>query len=335
MSTFEPRWPLRHAQVQSALASLKLRNWPKRGHAMARAAQQHVLDCGDGVRLMGLHSAQPAGAAPRGLVILIHGWEGSHDSVYLYSTACTLYEAGYNVFRLNLRDHGGTHALNQEMFHSARIQEVLGAIQAIERIDPTRPRFVVGFSLGGNFSLRVGLQGPKAGVKPDLVIGICPSINPGATLRALDHGPKLFHSYFIRKWRRTLEAKALAWPQHYDFKDVMALTNFVEITSHFVERYTEYGQLEKYLAAYTIVPEMLQQAEVPLAIITAQDDPVVPFGDFHGVADREGLRFLAPRYGGHCGFVENFRLRGWAEHRILELFEQHGAKKGDGSIYSP
>jgi uncharacterized protein len=53
------------------------------------------------------------------------------------------------------------------------------------------------------------------------------------------------------------------------------------------------------------------------------------------VADREGLRFLAPRYGGHCGFVENFRLRGWAEHRILELFEQHGAKKGDGSIYSP
>jgi predicted alpha/beta-fold hydrolase len=139
MTAFEPQWPLRHAQVQSALASLKLRNWPRRGHAMARHAQQHILDCGDGIRLMGLHSPQPAKVTPRGLVILIHGWEGSHESVYLFSTACTLYDAGYNVFRLNLRDHGGTHALNQELFHSARIDEVLGAIRAIGRIDPTRP----------------------------------------------------------------------------------------------------------------------------------------------------------------------------------------------------
>ena len=323
MTQFEPTWPLRHAQVQSALASLKLRNWPRRGHPMARHAQQHVLDCGDGIRLMGLHSPQPAARTPKGLVILIHGWEGSHESVYLFSTACTLYDAGYNVFRLNLRDHGGTHALNKDLFHSARIDEVLGAVRAIERLDPTRPQFVVGFSLGGNFSLRVGLRGPAAEVTPDLAVGICPSINPGATLRALDEGPKLFHTYFLKKWRRTLLAKAAAWPEHYDFSDVMALTNFLEITSRFVERYTEFGALEKYLAAYTLTPDVLQAAPAPLAIITAQDDPVVPYADFRGIEDRDGLRFLAPKYGGHCGFVENFRLRSWAEKRLLDLFEQH------------
>lgn len=323
MSRFEPIWPLRHAQVQSALASIKLRNWPRRGHAMARHAQQHVLDCGDGVRLMGLHSPQPASATPKGLVILIHGWEGSHDSVYLFSTACTLYDAGYNIFRLNLRDHGGTHSLNQELFHSARIAEVLGAIRAIGKVDPTRPQFVVGFSLGGNFALRVGLRGPDAGVEPELSVGICPSINPGATLHALDRGPKLFHTYFLKKWRRTLLAKAAAWPQRYDFKDVMAMTNFVEITARFVERYTEYGVLDKYLAAYTLTPDQLQASPAPLAIITAQDDPVVPYADFAGIEDREGLRFLAPQHGGHCGFVENFRLRSWAEKRLLDLFEQH------------
>lgn len=323
MTAFEPQWPLRHAQVQSALASLKLRNWPRRGHAMARHAQQHILDCGDGIRLMGLHSPQPAPATPRGLVILIHGWEGSHESVYLFSTACTLYDAGYNVFRLNLRDHGGTHALNQELFHSARIDEVLGAIRAIGRIDPIRPQFVVGFSLGGNFSLRVGLHGPGRDVTPELAVGICPAINPGATLQALDRGPRLFHAYFLKKWRRTLQAKAAAWPQHYDFSDVMGLTSFTDITARFVERYTEYGGLDKYLAAYTLTPEVLQASRSPLAIITAQDDPVVPYADFHGITDRDGLRFLAPKYGGHCGFVENFRLRSWAERRLIELFDQH------------
>jgi len=325
VTTFEPRWPLRHANVQSALASMKLRNWPRRGHRMARAAQQHVLDCGDGVRLMGLHSAQPQGHAPRGLAVLIHGWEGSHDSAYLFSLACTLFDAGYNVFRLNLRDHGGTHALNEELFHSARIAEVLGAVKAIERLDATRPLFVVGFSLGGNFALRVSLRGAERGVRPDLAVGICPAINPGATLKALDDGPRLFHTYFIKKWRTTLAAKAAAWPQRYDFSEQMAMDNFVAITAAFVERYTEYGTLDRYLAAYTLTPEILAASPAPLAIITAQDDPVVPFSDFHGLSDRPGLRLLAPKYGGHCGFVENFRLRSWAERRVLELFEAHRA----------
>ena len=319
---FEPHWPLRHANVQSALASFKPRNWPRRAHKMARAAKEHLLDCGEGVRLMGLHSAQPHGHAPKGLAVLIHGWEGSHDSVYLFSLACTLYDAGYNVFRLNLRDHGGTHALNQELFHSARIGEVLGAVKAVERIDPTRPLFVVGFSLGGNFALRVGLRGAEAGVHPDLSIGVCPSINPGATLQALDDGPRFFHRYFIKKWRRTLAAKAAAWPEHFDFSEQMAMDNFVAITRRFVEQYTEYGTLEKYLAAYTLTPEILRASTAPLAIITAQDDPVVPFADFHGLADSPQLPFLAPKFGGHCGFVEDLALRSWAERRILELFEK-------------
>ncbi|HUR41572.1 MAG TPA: alpha/beta fold hydrolase [Verrucomicrobiae bacterium] len=321
MTTFEPTWPLRHAHVQSALASLKVRNWPRRGHALIRLAERHVLDCGDGIRLVGLHTKQPANS--KGLVVLIHGWEGSHESAYLLSFAITLFEAGYNVFRLNLRDHGGTHDLNEDLFHSARIGEVLGALRAIRKIDGSRPFFVVGFSLGGNFALRLGLRGHEHEVAPDLSVGICPAINPGATLRALDTGPALFHRYFISKWRATLMAKAEAWPGKYDFADVMGMTNFTDITARFVEQYTEYGQLDKYLAAYTLTPEILKASKSPLAIVTSQDDPVVPFADFDGIVDAPGLRLLAPKHGGHCGFVENFRLRSWAEQRVLEMFRDH------------
>src|SRR5690606_25507347 len=132
----------------------------------------------------GYHSRQDGDA--HGLVVLIHGWEGCHESTYLYSMACALFAAGYNVFRLNLRDHGGTHHLNREVFHSARIAEVVGAIRAVQALDGARPLFVVGFSLGGNFALRVGMHGPAAGVTPRLTVGICPSINPRATIAAID-----------------------------------------------------------------------------------------------------------------------------------------------------
>lgn len=319
---FEPAWPLRHAHLQSALASFKPRNWPRRAHPMAAAAMRHVLDCGAGVRLVGYHSPQPGGTPAQGLVVLIHGWEGCHESAYLFSLACTLFDAGYNVFRLNLRDHGDTHDLNEEMFHSARLDEVLGAIKAVQRLDASPRLFVVGFSLGGNFALRIGLRGAAHGVRPDLSVGVCPAISPAATLKALDTGPKLFHRYFIDKWRRTLRAKSAAWPQRYDFADLWPLTSFTEITARFVERYTEYGQLEKYLAAYTLDADMLRASDSRLAIVTAQDDPVVPFADFRGVEDSAALRFLAPKYGGHCGFIENFRLRSWAEARVLEMFQR-------------
>ena len=157
---FRPPWWLAGAQLQSILASRRphRRRWLDSGSRMEELAQEHVLDCGDGVRLLGYHSPQPLGTAPKGLVVLIHGWEGHHESTYVYSMACCLHAQGWNVFRLNLRDHGGTHALNEEMFHSARMDEVLNAFHAVRRFDTAPKLAVIGFSLGGNFALRVGLQ---------------------------------------------------------------------------------------------------------------------------------------------------------------------------------
>lgn len=320
--TFEPSWPLRHPNVQSVLASFKPRNWALRMHQAILAAREYVLDCGDGIRLMGLHSPQSEGRQPKGLAILIHGWEGSHDSAYLVSLACTLHNAGYGVFRLNLRDHGRTHALNEGVFHSGRLQEVLGAIAAIKRIDSARPMFVVGYSLGGNFALRIGLSRAPQSVSPDLSVGICPAINPGKALAALDNGPKIFHRYFMRKMRRSLELKGAAWPLQYDFSELMAQSSFVQVTRLFAEVYTEYGSLERYLESYTLTCEMFNAASSSIAIIAAADDPVVPFIDFSRLENRNGVRFIPTRYGGHCGFLDGISLNNWAEYQVLALFEE-------------
>ncbi|MBX6421054.1 MAG: alpha/beta fold hydrolase [Nevskia sp.] len=322
---FRPRWWLRHPQLQSALAtkSPRRRLWLRRGSTMEAAAREYVLDCGGGVRLVGYHSPQPAGRAPRGLAVLIHGWEGCHDSAYLYSMACRLYAQDWSVFRLNLRDHGGTHALNPEPFHSARLDEVLGALRAVRALDAVRPLVVIGYSLGGNFALRVGLYGPAAGVQPQLAVGVSPSINPGATLEAIDRGPVLIRHYFLDKWRKTLRAKAAAWPGRYDFSAYRGITSFVATTRRFAVEHTEYASYEDYLAAYTLTPRMLMNAPTPLALLTAQDDPVIPFRDFAGLhAQGSVLACETPARGGHCGFIENLALECWAERKILDWLER-------------
>lgn len=318
--TFVPAFGLRAPFTQSMLATKRpsRRLWRRRGVDLSMAAQV-LLDCGDGVRLSGYHS--PQAGPSRGLVVLIHGWEGHHESNYLYSMACFLYDAGYSVFRVNLRDHGGTHHLNEELFHSARMSEVLGAFHAIRRIDMTDPLFVIGFSLGGNFALRVGLQGPAGGIRPQLVAAVSPSINPGATLRAIDAGPALVHRYFMDKWLRTLDAKQQAWPGRYEFSHYHSLRNFVQITERFVAEFTEYGTIDRYLEQYTLTPAMLMASPTPLAIITSRDDSVIPIEDFEGLATGGAIKaYLPTERGGHCGFISDWSLRSWAEARIAELF---------------
>lgn len=327
---FRPNLLLAPQLIQTVLAGKRpvIKRWQKRGNGMNAVAMQHLLDCGadehgQQVRLTGMHSRQPSSREPRGLVVLIHGWEGSHESAYLYSMAARVYEAGWNVFRLNLRDHAGTHDLNERMFHSARIAEVLNAVRAIQVIDGADKLAVIGFSLGGNFALRVGLLGPAAGITPQLSIGISPSIDPGATLEAIDNGPAVFKRYFLDKWRKTLDAKSEAWPDRYDFSELRRIDSFVDITRRFVADHTDYSSLEDYLGTYTLTPPMLMGSPSPLAVLTAQDDTVIPIRDFDGLGVRGSvIAYDAPRRGGHCGFIENLRLESWAERRVSELLER-------------
>src|SRR5262245_63475377 len=160
-----PGWLANH-HVQSILPSLKMR-WPllaRRARALLRCGQTQIVDCGDGVRLLGHYSSQAAAGRPpaRDLAILLHGWEGSADSLYVLSLGSYLFELGCDVYRLNFRDHGPSHHLNEEIFHSCRLDEVVGAVRAIQRAIPHRRLTLAGFSLGGNFALRVAARAPPA-----------------------------------------------------------------------------------------------------------------------------------------------------------------------------
>src|SRR5512146_3223269 len=161
---FTPRRWLRSPHVQSALASSGMRRWlfRRRRAALEQVSEEHILDCGGGVRLQGFHTRQNVLARPRALAVLLHGWEGSAQSSYILHTGSRLLAEGCDVFRLNFRDHGDTHHLNRELFHSCRIDEVVGAVREVSRRFGERPLLVGGYSLGGNFALRVALRAPAA-----------------------------------------------------------------------------------------------------------------------------------------------------------------------------
>src|SRR5450755_4468569 len=137
-----PRW-LRNRHLQSILPSLPARRrWIMPRTATLRAASQEILlDCGDGVRLQCFHSdpARCGIARAARVAVLVHGWEGNAEALYILSLAQQLFDLGFDVVRLNLRDHGDTHHLNRELFHSCRLPEVLGAIRRLQGIFAGKP----------------------------------------------------------------------------------------------------------------------------------------------------------------------------------------------------
>jgi hypothetical protein len=249
-------------------------------------------------------------------VLLLHGWEGSVDSSYMRLTAACLLQAGFEVFRLNFRDHGGTHHLNEGLFHSNRIDEVVHATVEVARRFTRRPMAVAGYSLGGNFALRLALRAPQAGLSLAHVAAVCPVLDPERTMAAMEHGMPLYLWYFEHKWRGSLARKRELFPQLHAFDDQVLGMRIRPLTQWMVERHTDFGTLDRYFDGYSIAGDRMAALQVPASILMAEDDPVIPVEGFRALRLPPSARLEISPWGGHCGFLESARLNGFAERWI-------------------
>lgn len=319
---FEPGRLLGNAHVQSILTSGPWRRIRVRRDAAGYLGRSlaEVVQASDGTRLLGYRNEAEQGPAGRrnALVILLHGWEGSVDSNYLLSTASALDAAGFDTFRLNFRDHGESHHLNLDLFHSCRLDEVIDAVGQLVQSYSAGPVFLVGFSLGGNFTLRVARQAPSNGFELTRAVAISPVIRPHHVLDALEGGLSLYHSYFVRKWRRSLKTKQRLYPEHYRLEEWFQIKDLRRQTEWLVEHLTEFPDLNAYLEGYSVAGDYLLGLQTPTRIITAADDPIIPVSDFHALPVTPALSLdILPR-GGHCGFIANWRLDSWIEQRLIQ-----------------
>jgi len=314
-----PSW-LSSPHLQSVFPSLPFRRpgvvW--RSRRMLAASREMLIDCGDGVRLLAHHATRERLGHPGAsrVAVLLHGWEGSSESLYVMSLGQYLLDRGFDVVRLNLRDHGGSHHLNPEIFHSCRIQEVVGAVQRIQQLNAGLGLSLVGFSLGGNFFLRVAARASAAGLELERTVAVCPVVDPQHTLARLEGGWPLYRRYFVRKWHRSLRQKQAAWPQLYDLSDIQAMDNLTDMTDYLARKYGGYPSLEAYLHGYAITGDALATIRQPARVITAADDPIIPVEDFERIARPPALTVSRTARGGHCGYYDAGRGGTWIEREI-------------------
>lgn len=303
---FQPGRGLHNPHVQTVLSSMGRKLLPskvqQRFHA---AAERAVIDL-NGVKLAVDLNLTPG--AP--LIMLIPGWLGSSQSSYARSCATVLADNGFSTARINLRDHGNTAHLNQGLFNSAMIEEVVALVSHLREQYGTQGSGLMGYSLGGNFALRVARALPAL---PTLAIA--PAMEPASTMYRIDSSA-MYQRYFINKWRSVWREKDQAFPGVYSFKDALSLNTVSALTDYFVRYHSGFGSTEEYFQAYDLSNNVLEG--VNAHILAAADDPIIPAMQYRKLPSSITLHLT--NHGGHGAYLDSWRLSSWADSYASQYF---------------
>ncbi len=304
MSNFKPPKLLSSGFIQSFLASYKSKSDKK--HSRLFEGKWISIQTKDGVQLLALyHELQN----PKGILILIHGWEGSIHSSYIVRTTRYFISKGYSIIRLNLRDHGDTHHLNLGLFNGSLLEETYEGIRILAS-QFNLPIYLAGFSLGGNFVLRIaGKHSMEKNANKIQNLKYCfsfsPALDPKEATLKMDKHP-ILRKYFLQSWTDSLRKKQNLFPHFYNFHDIDSYKTVMDLTKKMVLEYSTFESVDSYFDSYTLKNFLFQSIRVPSLILTAKDDPVIPWNSFYGIPLTPYLEVHVEDRGGHCGFIENF-----------------------------
>ncbi|XDD51029.1 YheT family hydrolase [Leptospira sp. WS92.C1] len=317
---FHPQGILKFSLIQTALASLAW-NLPEEMSFLDHS-ESMILDAGKDVKLAGSLSRQK-GKKAKGFLIFLHGWEGSMNSTYILRTSNYFYQKGYDIFRLNYRDHGDTHHMNPEPFNGSLIEETYEAIRkATQLAEKKVPVYTIGFSLGGNFALRVARLHSQSDRKLSQLkhcIAISPAIHPKDATILMDK-KWIIGKYFLKKWKQSIGKKQKHFPTSAPYDTILKEKSVMKMTEKFIDSTDEFNDIDHYFGTYTLGEKELSQILIPTTIVTAKDDPIIRGESFLSLHPNRNVRIFIQDFGGHNGFLENWKGSCWYFHVLDEIF---------------
>lgn len=303
----------------SHLATIAANFWPRRIDEV-RFPPKRIVYRTDERNSIVVFEHQPEMPA-KGQIVLLHGLEGSSQAGYFASLSQQALSHGFGVHRANLRTCGGTEELCETMYHSGLTGDTIHVLRQL-RGRASGPVFLVGFSLGGNVSLKLAGELRSS----DLLAGVCAISTPidlAMSVRALDRLPnKLYARRFLKRLRERIRRKSALSPELYSTEGLDSVSSIWEFDDRFTAPLFGFGTADNYYATQS-AKRFLCDIQVPALIVTAKDDPLVPFQMYQHAAfsSNPNLTLMAVGNGGHLGFLSRTKPRFWLDGVILEWLE--------------
>ena len=259
------------------------------------------------------------------VAILSHGLEGSSRDTYVQGMAAALERAGWDVAAWSCRGCSGEPNRMLRSYHSGATEDLAAVVDHVLRGGRYRRVALVGFSLGGNITLKY-LGDYGAGIDPrvDRAAAFSVPCDLASSSLALEGWRnRVYMDRFLVNLRGKIRAKMRKFPGALSDAGLDAMRTFREFDGAYTAPLHGYRDAEDYWARASSKP-VLGRIEIPTLLVNARNDPFLPAECFPEDAARASghFHFEAPRQGGHIGFV-SFNDRGeyWSETRAVEFLE--------------
>lgn len=312
-STYVPPFWLRGGHLQTIYPALFRRMpWITRERERIEIADGDFLDL----------DWKRSGRADR-VAIVSHGLEGKSRDTCVQGMAAALARGGWDVAAWNCRGCGGEANRLLRSYHSGATEDLAEVVDHVLRDGRYRRVALIGFSLGGNITLKyVGDLGAAIDPRVDRAVAFSVPCDLASSSLALEtRANRIYMDRFLVNLRAKIRGKMKMFPGELSGSGLDAMRTFREFDGAYTAPLHGYRDAEDYWARASSKP-VLGRITIPALLVSARNDPFLPQECFPEEAARNSEHFHleAPRCGGHIGFA-SFAARGeyWSETRAVDF----------------
>jgi predicted alpha/beta-fold hydrolase len=319
---FVPHERLRNGHAMTLWAWARPRTFPS-----LPPPESRVFDVASDARVLAhCHRQRARTDAPT--IIVLHGLEGSSEAHYMRGVADKAWRRGFNVVRLNQRNCGGTEHLCATLYHSGLSSDVDVVMKTLAA-EGHRAIVVAGYSLGGNLALK--LAGEHEAAPPPwlrAVAAVSPVMDLPRCVDALERPSNAIYQWnFVRNLKARMRRKVAAFPDRFSIEPLARIKTVRDFDEAYTAPFFGFRDATDYYYRAASL-RVVDRITVPALIISAKDDPFVPFDSFAdtALAGNPAITVRVTSHGGHGAFVSerNSVHDGyWAEWALMEFLGGH------------
>ncbi|MBG98902.1 MAG: alpha/beta hydrolase [Solibacterales bacterium] len=250
-----------------------------------------------------------------GTVLAVHGLAGSAKSPYMRALANAALTQGMDVVRLTVRNCDDTENLTPTLYHSGLTEDLCAVVN---RLAP-EPLVVIGFSMGGNISLK--LAGEWGASPPAHVRGVCGisvPISLAKCAQRLGHWRnKIYETHFLHELKRTVRKKQRLMPALFKELQVSSADSIYDFDDQVTAPAFGFRDADHYYEQSSSI-NFLNSIRIPTLLVQAKDDPFIPFDVFKmtEVETCPYIQLVVTKHGGHVAFLSRLSPRFWMQELV-------------------
>lgn len=266
-----------------------------------------------------------AGQGSSRLAILSHGLEADLKTGYIQGMAGALFRRGWDVLAWNFRGCGAEPNRLLRMYHSGATEDLNAVISHALANHPAKTIDLIGFSLGGNLTLKLLGENPSSlprRIRRAVMFSVPCDLACSSRQLSLPSN-RIYMERFLTAMRAKIRAKDKMFPGQLDLTGLSRIRTFQEFDDRFTAPIHGFKDAAEYWAKNSS-RQFLSKIQVPTLLVNARNDPFLGPNCYPEpeAAASEHFHFESPAQGGHVGFTpRGNRAEYWSETRALEFLQ--------------